>query len=177
MNQDGELYVLAQCDIIAIDPLLIECVYQRVKGLGIKKEHITIVATHTHAGPSGVFNTSEGLFEQMQGIFGMTDMPLIEISNYEGNFLRSIIIVFVWIGLFTTLTSSVYVLKNILSNIKISERMVVVFVLFGGLVFSYCRFEILVNYIYILIGIVGLYMVFKSYKKERELIILSSRKY
>ena len=79
MNQDGELFVLAQCDIIAIDPLLIECVYQRVKELGIKKEHITIVATHTHAGPSGVFNTTEGLFEQMQGIFGMTDMPLIEM--------------------------------------------------------------------------------------------------
>ena len=31
MNQDGELFVLAQCDIIAIDPLLIDCVYQRVK--------------------------------------------------------------------------------------------------------------------------------------------------
>ena len=78
MKHNEELYVLAQCDLIAIDTLVIKKVYEQVKELGIKKEHITIVATHTHAGPSGVFNTSEGMFAQMQGIFGMTDFELID---------------------------------------------------------------------------------------------------
>ena len=79
MNQNDELYAFVQCDLIAVDKLIVNRVYDRVKDLGIKKEHITIVATHTHAGPGGVFNTSEGLLGQMQGIFGMTDLPLIEM--------------------------------------------------------------------------------------------------
>ena len=79
MNQDGELFALVQCDLIAVDKFIIERVYDRVKDLGIKKEHITIVATHTHAGPGGVINTVEGLMGQMQGIFGKTNFELIDM--------------------------------------------------------------------------------------------------
>ena len=43
MNQDGELFALVQCDLIAVDKFIIERVYDRVKDLGIKKEHITIM--------------------------------------------------------------------------------------------------------------------------------------
>ena len=78
MKHNEELYLLVQCDLIAVDKLIINGIYEQVKDLGIKREHITVVATHTHAGPGGVFNTSEGLMGQMQGIFGMTNLPLIE---------------------------------------------------------------------------------------------------
>ncbi|MDD6466577.1 MAG: neutral/alkaline non-lysosomal ceramidase N-terminal domain-containing protein [Erysipelotrichaceae bacterium] len=77
LEENGVRYVLAQCDLVGLDYALVNEVWERIKDLGIDKEHIVITATHTHAGPGGVINTATGLFSQLQEIFGPYDEQLV----------------------------------------------------------------------------------------------------
>jgi uncharacterized membrane protein YkvI len=61
-----------------------------------------------------------------------------------------------------------------LIDLKINEKLAIVFIIGFGLIFSLISFDVMVNYIYLIIGFIGLYIVVKSLKKERELVILSS---
>ena len=70
-------YVFAQCDLIGIDTLLLDRVYEQVSHMNIKKEHIIITATHTHSGPVGVINTDTKMFSELVSIFGETDYNYI----------------------------------------------------------------------------------------------------
>ncbi len=70
IKQDGEPYLFVQCDLIGVDDSVLNAVYEKISDLNIKKEHLTIVATHTHAGPGGTVDTSKEPFANLQNIFG-----------------------------------------------------------------------------------------------------------
>jgi len=69
-------YLIAQCDLLAIDYLLLDKVHEKVKQY-IDKENIIISATHTHAGYGGMIDSS-GIFSEITEVFGETDEKLIE---------------------------------------------------------------------------------------------------
>ena len=70
MECNDTRYLFVQCDLIGVDDSVLNTVYEKITDLNIEKEHITIVATHTHAGPSGTIDTSQKPFENLQNIFG-----------------------------------------------------------------------------------------------------------
>lgn len=70
MDQDGIRYLFIQCDLIGVDDSVLNTVFKKISDLNIKKEHLTLVATHTHAGPGGTVDTSKEPFANLQNIFG-----------------------------------------------------------------------------------------------------------
>lgn len=70
MEQKGVRYLFVQCDLIGVDDSVLNAVHEKISDLDIKKEHLTIVATHTHAGPGGTVDTSKEPFANLQSIFG-----------------------------------------------------------------------------------------------------------
>lgn len=70
MEQNGIRYLLVQCDLIGVDDSVLNKVFEKIEDLRIEKEHMTIVATHTHAGPGGTVDTSKEPFANLQSIFG-----------------------------------------------------------------------------------------------------------
>lgn len=70
MEQDGVRYLLVQCDLIGVDDSVLNKTLEKLEDLNIEKEHLTIVATHTHAGPGGTVDTSKEPFSNLQNIFG-----------------------------------------------------------------------------------------------------------
>lgn len=70
MEQNAERFLFVQCDLIGVDDSVLNKVFEKIKDLGIRKDHLTIVATHTHAGPGGTVDTSKEPFANLQGIFG-----------------------------------------------------------------------------------------------------------
>ena len=79
VEQNGTRYLFVQCDLIGVDDSVLNAVYEKISDLNIQKEHLTIVATHTHAGPGGTVDTSKPPFANLQGIFGQ---PNPEYLNY-----------------------------------------------------------------------------------------------
>ena len=69
MMQDGIPYLLVQCDLIGVDDSVLNKTLEKLD-INIEKEHLTITATHTHAGPGGTVDTSKEPFANLQNIFG-----------------------------------------------------------------------------------------------------------
>ena len=70
LEKNGIRYLFVQCDLIGVDDSVLNAVHEKISDLDIKKEHLTIVATHTHAGPGGTVDTSKEPFANLQSIFG-----------------------------------------------------------------------------------------------------------
>ncbi len=79
IEQDDIRYLLVQCDLIGVDDSVLNAVHEKIIDLKIEKEHLTIVATHTHAGPGGTVDTSKDPFANLHNIFGE---PNPEYLNY-----------------------------------------------------------------------------------------------
>ncbi|MBE5757757.1 MAG: hypothetical protein E7345_02360 [Clostridiales bacterium] len=92
-------------------------------------------------------------------------MPLVSIAKLKGNCVYTLMIIFVWIGLFTTLASNIFVLKNSIS-LNVSESFKSVILLLMCLSLCCFGFEIFVNYVYCFIGVVGFVFVLGVLKKE-----------
>ena len=75
---DGTHYLFVQCDLIGIDDSVLNAVLEKLEDLQIKKEHLTMVATHTHAGPGGTVDTSKEPFANLQSIFGAPNPEYLE---------------------------------------------------------------------------------------------------
>ena len=70
IQQDHVRYLFVQCDLIGVDDSVLNAVQKKIADLNISEEHLTIVATHTHAGPGGTVDTSKEPFANLQNIFG-----------------------------------------------------------------------------------------------------------
>lgn len=78
MEQDNVRYLFVQCDLIGVDDSVLTAVREKISDLKIAKEHLTIVATHTHAGPGGTVDTSKEPFSNLQDIFGKPNPAYLE---------------------------------------------------------------------------------------------------
>lgn len=59
--------LLIQLDLVAVDEYLVSLV---AKKCGLKKDQVVLMATHTHSGPTGTLNTTEGALNGLDIIFG-----------------------------------------------------------------------------------------------------------
>lgn len=83
MEQNGTRYLFVQCDLIGVDDSVLDAVYRKVKDFNIRQEHITIVATHTHAGPGGTVDTSKKPFENLQSVFGKPEPEYLDFLTTQ----------------------------------------------------------------------------------------------
>jgi uncharacterized membrane protein YkvI len=76
-----------------------------------------------------------------------------------------------YVMLFTTIISCLYMLSNLMDGIIKNYILTVFLILFSALLVSLLGFEIIVTYVYSIIGIVGLIFITFISKKEREIYI------
>ena len=81
IEQDGIPYLFVQCDLIGVDDSVLNKVLDNLSDLHIEKEHLTIVATHTHAGPGGTVDTSKEPFSNLQNIFGKPNAEYLDFLS------------------------------------------------------------------------------------------------
>lgn len=103
----------------------------------------------------------------------LSTMPILTLSKEKGYVINILMSLFVWIGLFSTLASNVYVLKNILP-INISSNLKCFIVLILSVFFGFVKFDVFVNYIYLIIGFIGIFLVILLLTKK-ELMIDKSK--
>lgn len=92
-------------------------------------------------------------------------MPNLELSK-KNNLLYFLMQVSVYLGLFTTLISNVFVLTNFMCKKIGSYILSLVCVLCVGIIVSFIGFERLIGCVYVVIGINGLGIVINAIKKE-----------
>jgi len=96
-------------------------------------------------------------------------MPLLNIASHRGNFVWWLTSLTIWIGLFTTLVSCVYILSNYFNRTLNNKILSIIISLILGVVISYLGFDIMVGYVYSIIGIIGGIMVLRVLIKEKPL--------
>ena len=77
-DNGSDKYAFVNCDLLNISHLVLDKVAEKLAKLGIKKDNIVITVTHTHSGPGGFLDTRNGLFENMQQMFGEAELDFIE---------------------------------------------------------------------------------------------------
>lgn len=78
IEQDGIRYLFVQCDLIGVDDSVLNKTLEKLEDCNIAKDHLTIVATHTHSGPGGTVDTSKEPFANLQSIFGEPDAEYLD---------------------------------------------------------------------------------------------------
>ncbi len=99
-------------------------------------------------------------------MFSKTDifssiMPLITFAFNESRVLGYIMVVTVWLGLLTTLLSCIYSMLNISKDVIENKLLNVLVNLLLVFVVSCLGFNVIVNYVYFITGIVGLIFIYK----------------
>ena len=98
-------------------------------------------------------------------------MPMLTLSNNISSVLGILSGVMIWCALLTTIVSCVYLLANYLHSFIRNYKLCVFIILLAGLMCSVFGFSFIVNYIYAIIGVVGLVLVLTVAKKEKEIFI------
>ena len=105
-------------------------------------------------------------------VFGI--MPTITLSKMKGNFVYFLTIISIWLALFTTLVSNLYILCTYTSKF-IKNKYVNLAVMIGvGVIVSFFGFDTMVNYIYSFIGAVGIIVIVNIIVQEKRRKIFSS---
>jgi len=104
-------------------------------------------------------------------------MPILELAQSKSLILSIITAIVVWCGLITTIISCVFLLANYLNNYINNYKITVALILISALICSNFGFDFMVNYIYSIIGLIGLFLVICILCKERETFVVKvSRK-
>lgn len=103
-------------------------------------------------------------------------MPLLLMAINKSKILWWISIFTVWIGLFTTLLSCAHLLSNYINQFVKNKRGSIFFSLFIGVIVSLFGFDIMVAYVYSIIGVIGLVIISRVILKEKRTLILKVRK-
>ena len=99
-----------------------------------------------------------------------SSMPILILAKNKGNLIWIITAITIWLGLFTTLISSIFILSNYINTYVKNYYLSVLISVLLGLIFSTMGFGFMVNYIYTIIGLIGILMVFRVLIKEKETI-------
>lgn len=83
IEQDGIRFLFVQCDLIGVDDSVLNAVLEKLTDLNIDPEHLTIAATHTHAGPGGTVDTSKDPFANLQDIFGEPNLEYLDFLSSQ----------------------------------------------------------------------------------------------
>ena len=95
-------------------------------------------------------------------------MPVLAMSTQKGFVPWIITAITIWIGLFTTIISCVFVLGNFLNKYVKNYKLTIFFTLLATLACSNFGFAFLVGYVYWIIGFVGIILVAKVIIQEKK---------
>ena len=95
-------------------------------------------------------------------------MPVLAMSTQKGFVPWIITAITIWIGLFTTIISCVFVLGNFLNKYVKNYKLTIFFTLLATLACSNFGFAFLVGYVYWIIGFVGVILVAKVIIQEKK---------
>lgn len=96
-----------------------------------------------------------------------SSMPILELAKGSGKILEVLTSVSLYLGMLTTLISCVFVLANYINGYLKNYKHSTMLSLFLGLIVSFFGFNTIVNYVYALIGLIGLYVVLSVIIKEK----------
>ena len=99
-------------------------------------------------------------------------MPLLTLSLQKNLICWIVSIVTIWSGLFTTITSSVFVLGNYINKYIKNYNITVILILFVSFLIGNLKFAFIVNYIYFIIGILGFIIISGVFIQEKKLFYL-----
>lgn len=94
-------------------------------------------------------------------------MPILVLSNGRGIFIKLITAVCLYLGMFTTLISCVFVFTNYVNSYIKNYKHSTMLSLFFGFFSSLFGFDAIVGYAYIIIAIIGIYVVLNIVIKEK----------
>lgn len=94
-------------------------------------------------------------------------MPILEISKNKGFLISLITALSIWLGLLTTLVSCVFVLSNYINSYLRNYSLSLFLSISLGVIVSFMGFDIIVNYVYTIIGIIGLIVIISVIFQEK----------
>lgn len=94
-------------------------------------------------------------------------MPIIVLANKGGTLLKILTFASLYLGLLTTLVSCVFVFSNYVNGYLNNYKHSTMLSIFLGLIISFFGFDAIVSYVYVLIGLIGFYLVFSVIVKEK----------
>ena len=98
-------------------------------------------------------------------------MPILTLATKKGFVTWVITAITIWIGLFTTIISCIFVLSNFVNNYVKNYKLTLVMLLVLTLLFSTFGFDFIVGYIYWIIGFIGIFVVLRVLFAKKKLKI------
>ena len=90
-----------------------------------------------------------------------SSMPILTLASTKGFFVWIVSAITIWIGLFTTIISCVFVLGNFVNNYISNYKLTIILIIIMAMLCSNFGFDFIVGYIYWIIGFVGFFVVVK----------------
>lgn len=113
----------------------------------------------------------------LRGVDLSLDMPMLYLAGLKGNLIYTLACVAIWLALLTSIFSNVFILDNYLSNVVRSRALRLILIILGAYIFSLIGFDIMIAYMYSIIGVLGLVLiVWVIIKESRNNRFLSSKK-
>lgn len=109
-----------------------------------------------------IYNNSI-LLNNLEGV----SMPIIVLGCSGGIILKIVTFISLYFGMITTLISCVFVVSNYINEYISDYRHSTMLTINLGLIVSFFGFNVIVDYVYILIAIIGFYFVVSSVIKEK----------
>lgn len=94
-------------------------------------------------------------------------MPILNMSSSLGAF-SFVFAICIWIGIFTTLISNVFVLSGYLNTLISSKRLSIIMTILTSILFGCVGFDFIIKYVYLVIALVGVFITVMICKKEIE---------
>lgn len=83
LRKSEKLIFIVMIDLIAVDKRLVKMLEEQIAERHGKHASVIVSATHTHSGPVGTLDTSQGLLENMQAVFGDWDQEYVDYVNIQ----------------------------------------------------------------------------------------------
>lgn len=93
------------------------------------------------------------------GVDSSLDMPMLYLAGVKGNLIYTLACVAIWLALLTSIFSNVFILDNYLSKIIRSRALRLIVIIMGAYAFSLVGFDIMIAYMYSIIGVLGLVLI------------------
>lgn len=96
------------------------------------------------------------------------DMPMLYLAKLCGGGLYVSSVIAIWLAILTTLFSNVYVLDTFFGGVVSHKGFRLAFIILLSIIVSQLGFDIMVRYMYLFIGVVGVILVLVVGLKERK---------
>lgn len=103
----------------------------------------------------------------LRGVDFLLDMPMLYLAGVKGNLISTLACVAIWLALLTSIFSNVFILDNYLAGVIRNRALRLIVIIIGAYIFSLIGFDIMIAYMYSIIGILGFILIVWVIIKER----------